>query len=116
MDHPVAVLGLEEHETPRAPGSVEHEFDLGVRPFLDVVVARVPDRHLAAAVLALRDVALEGRVLQGMVLGVHGQMVLLRGLGQALRQGPRGQDAVAFEPEVPVQAPRVVLLNHESPP
>ena len=109
-------VGLKEHETPRALGAVQHELDLGVRPLLDVVVTGIPDRHSAAPVLALRDVTLEGRVLQGMVLGVHGQVVLFRRLGKALGEGPRGQHAVAFETEIPMEAPRVVLLNHESLP
>ena len=93
---------------------VQHELDFGVRPLLHVVGAGVPDRHPAAPVLALRDVALEGRILQRMVLGMHGKVVLLRGLRQSLRERPRGKHAVAFEPEVPVEAARVVLLNDES--
>ena len=48
-----------------------------------------------------------------MVLDVDGQ-VLLAGLeGNALRDGPAGQGAVALETEVVVEAPRVVPLDDE---
>jgi hypothetical protein len=114
MDHPVSIVGLEEHEASRAPLPVEHELDFGVRPLLHVIRTGVPDRHPAAPVLALWDVALEGRIFQRMVLGVHGEVVLLRGLGQALGERPRDKDAIAFEPEIPVETARVVLLDHES--
>ena len=67
----------------------------------------------AAAVLALRDLTLEGGVLQWMVFGVHGQVVLLRRLGEPFGKRPGGQHAVVLEPEIPVEAPCVVLLNHE---
>ena len=30
------------------------------------------------------------------------------------RHGPRGEHAVVLEPQIPVQAPRVVLLDHEA--
>src|SRR5688500_9430632 len=48
-----------------------------------------------------------------MVLGVDGQMVLLRIRRDAPRHGPADEDAVAFEPQVPVHAGGVVLLDHE---
>ena len=89
------------------------ELDLGVGPLLHLVVAPVPNRHAAASVLSLGDVPLEGRVLEGMVLGVHGEAVLVGRLGEALGDGPRDQHAITLEPQVPVQAARMVLLDHE---
>ena len=53
-----------------------------------LVRPRIPDDHLAAAVLPLGDGALEGRVLQRMVLGVHGKVVDRRGVGQVLGHRP----------------------------
>src|SRR5208283_4760875 len=50
----------------------------------DVVVTLVPDGHLAASVLALRYLPLERGVLEGMVLGVHCEMVLIRDSGRPL--------------------------------
>ena len=49
-----------------------------------------------------------------MVLGVHGQVVDRRGLGQVLRHRPGHQHAVAFQPEVVVQPAGVVLLDDEA--
>ena len=92
---------------------MEDEFDLSVGPLLDVVAAGIPDRHPPAAVLTTWDVSLEGGVLQRMVLGVHGEMVLFRSLGYALGEGPGDEDAVALESQVPVQASCVMLLDHE---
>ena len=113
MDHPVPVLRLEEHEAIGHPGAVEHELDLGVRPLLHLVVAAVPDRHLAAAVLAFGYLPLEGRVLEGVVLGVHREMVLLRRFGKPFGESPRSEHATALQPQVPVETPGMVLLDHE---
>ena len=41
-----------------------------------------------------------------MVLGVHGQPVLVGVLRDAAGQGPGGERPVVFEAQVPVQAPR----------
>ena len=49
-----------------------------------------------------------------MVLRVHCEVVLVRGLGEALGKRPGHEDAVALEPEVPVQAAGVMLLDHEA--
>src|SRR6202021_3320521 len=76
--------------------------------------ARRTDGPAYARVLALGDVALERRVLQGMILGVHGKVVLLRRLGETLGQRPGGEHTIPFEPEVPVQTPCVVFLDHEA--
>ena len=86
---------------------------LAVAPLLELVGAGIPDRHLAAAVLAGRDRALERAVLDRVVLGLHGEVVLLRVGRHAAGQRPAHQHAVVLEPEVPVQAPGVVLLDHE---
>ena len=65
------------------------------------------------AVLAARDLALEVEVLERVVLGGGGEVVLPGLLRQALRDRPGGEHAVALEAQVPVQAPGVVLLDHE---
>ena len=114
VDHPVLAVGLEEHEVPGGPRAVQHELHLRVRPLLGFVGAPVPDAHGAAAVLAGRDFAREGGVLERVVLGVHGQVVPLGIVRQALGQRPGGEHAVALEPQVPVQRPGVMLLDHET--
>ena len=105
MDHPVAVLGLEEDVAARCLRTVQDELDLFVGPLLDVVVALVPDGHTTASVLSLRYFALEGGVLEGMVLCMDREMVLTWRFGQPPGEGPGDEDAVTFETEVPVQAP-----------
>ena len=55
----------------------------------------------------------ESQVLHRMVLGVHGQMVDRRGVGQVLRHRPAHQHAVAFQAQVVVQPTGVVLLDDE---
>ena len=70
---------------------------------------------MPAAVLALRDDALERAVLERVVLDVHRQALARRGS----RLGPLGtaqllQHAVELEAEVVVQPRRVVLLDDEA--
>ena len=79
----------------------------------ELVRAVIPDLDRAGAVVALRDLALERRVLERMVLDVHGEMLLAGLERHALRHGPRGEHAVALEAEVVVEAPRVVPLHDE---
>src|SRR5262249_44409752 len=78
-----------------------------------LVVAAVPDLDRPAAVLALRDLALEARVVERVVLDVHGQVALALAQRDALGDGPAGERAVALEAEVEVQPPRVVALDDE---
>ncbi len=73
--------------------------------------ATVPDHDGAAAVFVLRDGALELGVIEGMVLGAHGQ-ALGRGVeGRPLGHGPGQQHAVALQAQVVVQPAGVVLLD-----
>src|SRR5581483_10252546 len=60
-----------------------------------------------------RDLAVEVEVLDRMVLGVGREAVVPRLLRHALRDGPGGERAVALQAQVPVQAPRAVLVDHE---
>src|SRR5262245_23970122 len=48
----------------------------------------IPYDHGAAAVLALRDVALELEVLHRMVFGLHGQPLLVRAVARTVRSRP----------------------------
>ena len=78
-----------------------------------LVRAAVPDLDRAGAVVALRDLALEGPVLERMVLDVDGKVLLARLERDALRDGPRGEDAVALEAKVVVEPPGVMPLDDE---
>ena len=121
VDHPVLPrrlpLALVQREQPVAPAellAVEGDLDLGVLELVGLVRAPVPDPHRPGAVAALRDVALELEVFERMVLGVDRHTVVLRVLGDAVRDRPGDRDAVVLEAQVPVQARRVVLLHHEA--
>src|SRR6185437_7702488 len=73
----------------------------------------VPDLDRPAAVLALRDLALEVRVVERVVLDVHGQVALPLAQRDALGNGPAGERAAALEPEVEMQPAGVVALDDE---
>ena len=76
--------------------------------------ALVPDDHGAAAVLALGDRALEGEVLQRMVLRVDREALLPANEARAPRHRPALENAVELQPEIVVEAARVVLLDDEA--
>jgi hypothetical protein len=56
----------------------------------------------------------ELQVVERVVLGADGEPVVLRLLGQAVGDRPRGERAVVLEAQVPVQARGVVLLDDEA--
>ena len=85
----------------------------GSSPSAGVPRAPVPHDHVAAAVLALGDDALEVEVLERVVLDVDGQPAGPGVERRALRHGPADQHAVDLEPEVVVQAPGPVALHDE---
>src|SRR5690606_20328701 len=93
--------------------AAQDDLHLAVGPLLRLVRAPVPDRHGPAAVLALRDLALEGEVLHRVVLGVHGQVVGGRVGRQALGHRPGDQHPVTLQAQVPVEGAGVVLLDDE---
>ncbi len=75
--------------------------------------ARIPDDHLARAVLAFRDHSLERCVIERMVLHHHSQPLVTRVQRGPFRHRPRLQHAIDFEAVVIVQASSGVLLNHK---
>src|SRR5262249_50725858 len=81
----------------------------------DRVGAAVPDRHRAGAVGALRDAAGEVLVLEGVVLGRHGEPLVLRVVGEAARHRPRAQHALGLEAQVVVEVAGLVPVNDEHP-
>jgi hypothetical protein len=110
----VAAAGADQGQPSGAAlGGAERDDDLVVAPLLELVGAGVPDGDVAGAVLPGGDAALEGAVLQRVVLGLHGQVVLRRVGGFAAGERPADEDAVVLEAEVPVQTAGVVLLDDE---
>ncbi len=106
-------VGGEQHVRSLYPLAVQHHHHFTIGPLQFVVGAVVPDRDLSAAVLTFGDRPCERGVFHGVVLGVHRQVVGLLVDGETLGDGPAHEDPVAFEPEVPVQRPGMVLLDHE---
>ena len=120
VDHPVLAgrlaLALVQREEPVAAAealAVERHLDLGVVELVRLVDAAVPDPHRAGAVAPLRDVALPLEVLERVILGVDRHAVVLRVLGDPVRDRPGDGDAVVLQAQVPVQPGRVVLLHDE---
>ena len=114
VDHPVVAAGPEQDVAAVQALAVEGDHHLLVAELVRLVGPAVPDLHRAGAVLAGRDVARELDVLERVVLGVDGQVVLGRIGRDALRDRPGDEDAVALQAEIPVQPPRVVLVDHEA--
>ena len=99
---------------PFEPLAVQPDREAAVLLLLDELVrALVPDLDRAGAVLPLRDLAVERRVLERMVLDVDGEVLLARLERHALRDRPARQRAVPLEPEVVVEAARIVALDDE---
>src|SRR5258706_10373911 len=78
------------------------------------VGATVPPDPRAGAVVASRDHALEVRILERMVLDVHGEPFLLRPHRRSLGNGPALEHALHFEAQVAVQVARPMLLHDEA--
>src|SRR5262249_12817036 len=79
----------------------------------ELIGAVVPDLHRPGAVLARRDLALERRIVERVVLDVYRER-LLAGLERyALRDRPARERAVPLEPEVVVQPASIVPLDDE---
>src|SRR5437868_2021593 len=107
------------HERPDAlePLPVEADRQLTVPLLLDELVgAVVPDLDRPSAVLPGGDLAGERRILQRVVLDVHREGAAPGLERHPLGHRPGGEDAVPLEPEVVVEAPRVVSLDDEDRP
>ena len=113
---------LHADEQPLAlhPLAVQDDVDVAVLDRFDRVLAAdrfplalVPQHDGAAAIFPRRDRPLERRVGHRMVFGAHREpFVVGIGAGTA-RHRPAFEHAVHLEPEIPVQAGGVVLLDHE---
>src|SRR5438067_11774686 len=93
---------------------MEGDLDLALLPLVDLVRPPIPDRHRPGAVLALGDLPVEVEILERVVLGADREPILTRVGRDPVRDRPRRQRPVVLEPEVPVKARRVVLLDDEA--
>ena len=74
----------------------------------------VPDPHFPRPVVPLRNGPGEGSVFHRVVLGLDGQVPFALHQREALGDGPGHQDPVPLQPQVVVEAGRVVALDDES--
>ena len=73
--------------------------------------AAIPQHHRAAAILALRNRALERAVVERMILDMHRQPLVGGIEAWPLRAGPAQQHTVILQPEIVMLVARVVLLD-----
>ena len=109
------------HEVPAPfqPLPIEREIKVALGVSLSWIALRppaslVPDDHGAAAVLALRDHALEGEVFHRVVFGVDGKPLLAGHEAWAAGDRPALQHAVELKPQVVMEPRRVMLLHAEA--
>ena len=77
--------------------------------------AAIPQHDGAAAILAFGNGAFEIAIVQRVILDLDRQP-LVGGIERwTARHGPGFEDAIELEPEIVVQAGRVMLLDHEPP-
>ncbi|GAO05323.1 hypothetical protein PSR1_04232 [Anaeromyxobacter sp. PSR-1] len=77
--------------------------------------AAIPHDDGPGAVVPRGNDPLEVGVLDRVILDLDGHAAVGRVGGRALRHGPAPQRAAQLQPEVPVEPPRRVLLDHEGP-
>src|SRR5690606_4331012 len=102
------------HQRPRALelAAFKNEVDMVlVRLAVDLPVAGIPEHHGAAAVLTLRDHALEAAVIQGVILHLDGKPSLARFKAWSFRQRPAPEHAVLLQPEVEMVMAGGVLVH-----
>ena len=110
---PVEVRGDERPDAvDPLPPEPEGEAAVGLL-LQELVRPAVPDLDRAGAVLAGRDRALEGAVVEWMILDVDREVPLAGREGQPLRHGPAGEGAVPLESQIVVEPPCVVALDDE---
>src|SRR5579864_8910120 len=79
----------------------------------ELVCAVVPDLDGACAIVPLRDLARERRIVERMVFDVDGERTLADVERDPLRHRPGRERTVPLEPEVVMEAAGVVTLDDE---
>jgi hypothetical protein len=75
--------------------------------------APVPHYHRTSPVVSLRNEPLEVPVLQGMILDENRQPLIRHVVRGTLRNSPGAEYPIHFEPQIEVQVPGGVLVDHE---
>ena len=75
----------------------------------------VPDDHTARAVVAGGNDPFEVSVLEGVVLHLHGEPLVVHVVRGSLGHCPRSEHPVHLQPEIEVELTRRMFVNHEEP-
>src|SRR5690606_6071228 len=96
-------------------GELELSSSIGGRRIaLGLPDAMVPDDHVARAIVAFGDAALEAGVIQRVILDMYRQALLRWVQARPLGHRPALQGAVQLQAKIVVQATSIVFLHHES--
>ena len=107
---------LRRHQGPEPlqPLTFEADGQPAVALLLDELVhSRVPDLDRPSAIVSGRDLALEARVVEWVILDVNGEVPLAGLERNPLRDRPACERPVALEAKVVVESPSIVSLHHE---
>ena len=77
--------------------------------------ATIPDDDRTCAIVPFWNDSLEVAVLEGVVFDFYGEALVGRVGGRPLGDRPRFEDPVHLQPQVPMQARRVVHVDDEQP-
>src|SRR5438477_655864 len=77
--------------------------------------AAIPHDHGAAAIFALGDDTLPVEILHRVVFGFNRQALVVGIKARAAGHGPALENAIELEPQIEMEAPRIMPLHHELP-
>src|SRR6266508_3035129 len=102
------------------PSAVERNVEVALLQAFFGVEGGIPSPAIPhdpgpAAILTLRDVALEIEVLHRVIFGAHRQPLLADDQARAPRHRPALERAAELEPQIVVHPPGIVLLHDELP-
>ena len=73
----------------------------------------IPDDHGSSAVVPFRNDPLEVTILERVILNFYREALVGRICGRALGDRPRHEDAIQFEPQIPMQPRRIVHVHDQ---
>ena len=115
-----AAADFDQHKTSSQFVAVQNKFEFAA---IDLLLRRliafcfegavVPDDYVAGAIISLGYFTLELGVLERVIFSLNSEAFIARIHRRAFGDGPGLHHAIHFQPEIVMQAPRVMLLNDE---